>query len=293
MTGTRADHLSSAATLRRSGHPAPVVLDVRVDAGGRADRDAYRRGHLPGAHFVDIDADLAGTVTARSGARPLPDPDRLAASARRWGITPTSPVVVYDDSRSTAAARAWWVLRWAGIADVRVLDGGLRAWTGAGGALETGDRPEDRENIEIAPVEIRPGALPVVGTDDVARLARDGLLLDARPVDDYLGRNGASGHIPGAVSASVFDDLDDEGRVLDDAALRSRYRALGALDAGIATASYCGSGVAAALQVLVLATVGVESAFYPGSLSQWVSDPARIVIRETLSTVEPGPVISA
>jgi thiosulfate/3-mercaptopyruvate sulfurtransferase len=288
MTGTRADHLASATTLTRSRPPNQVVLDVRVDADGGADRGAYLDGHLPGAHFADIVADLAGPVTARSGARPLPDPDRLVASARRWGITATSPVIVYDDSRSTAAARAWWVLRWAGIADVRVLDGGLRAWTDAGGALETGNRPDDHGDLEV-----RSGVLPVVDTDDVARLARDGLLLDARPVDDYLGRNGASGHIPGAVSASVFNDLDDRGLVLDDATLNARYHELGVLGADIPTASYCGSGVAAALQVLVLATLGVEAAFYPGSLTQWVSDPARIVIRETLSTVESGPVIGA
>ncbi|MFW0785141.1 rhodanese-like domain-containing protein [Gordonia sp. CPCC 206044] len=284
MTGFDGDHFCTARALLDTQQSDLVLLDVRVDDHGRADRAEYTRGHLPHAHFVDIDHDLAGPATARSGIRPLPHPRALAQSVRRWGITSASQVVVYDSSRSAPAARAWWLLRWAGITDVRVLDGGLCAWTSVGGVLESGTEPDsDGDDIDL-----RPGALPVADSDAIARIAHSGLLLDARPTQDHLGRNGSGGHIPGSVSASVFDDFDQHGHILDADILVDRYEALGALDPDVETATYCGSGVAAALQVLVLASIGVTTALYPGSLSQWLSDPARPVTQNHLAGTGTG-----
>ncbi|NKX87730.1 sulfurtransferase [Nocardia coubleae] len=318
MPGDRAAHLVSAADLRDAPPARLVLLDVRT-AGERAN---YQREHLPGAQFADVDADLSGTPTADSGARPLPDAEALTEALRRWGIHDDSTVVVYDDARSVAAARAWWVLRWAGLTDVRILDGGRRAWQAAGGRL-TSDRPEepprtgddqtdtrgnddahepdtsgtfdapspsgtsDASDASGTPVRsghsdtviARSGSLPTVETSTVARLPSCGILLDARPPTHFHGGGEYPGHIPGAISAPVFDDFDDEGLLLDEATLRARYHRLG-VDAGTPAASYCGSAMAAALQVFVLATLGIEIALYPGSLSQWVADPARPLATE-------------
>ncbi|MEV0435250.1 rhodanese-like domain-containing protein [Nocardia sp. NPDC050413] len=324
MPGDRAAHLVSAVDLRDAPPARLVLLDVRT-TGERAN---YQREHLPGAQFADVDTDLSGTPTADSGARPLPDAEALTEALRRWGIHDDSTVVVYDDARSVAAARAWWVLRWAGLTDVRILDGGLRAWQAAGGGL-TADRlevprrrgrsqPDARVGDSVdepdeagsrstssactvsstsgtsdaprpsgTPVTsgppcaavARPGSLPVVETFTVAGLPSRGTLLDARPRTHFHGGGEYPGHIPGALSAPVFDDFDDDGLLLDEATLRARYHRLG-LDAGTPAASYCGSAMAAALQVFVLATLGIEIALYPGSLSQWVADPARPLATE-------------
>ncbi len=259
MSGERAAHLISADQLRRDPPERLVLLDVR-------DRESHRAGHLPGAQVVDVDADLAGTATPDSGARPLPDTAALTAALRRWGIHADSAVVIYDDSRSVAAARAWWVLRWAGLADVRILDGGLRAWRGGVVA--------GTESAQPGSATAYPGGLPVVDTAAVATLPDRGVLLDARPPEHFRGGGDFVGHIPGAVSASVFDDLDDLGRLRDEPTVRARYRELG-VEEGTVAASYCGSAMAAALQVFVLATLGIEIALYPGSLSQWTGDPTR------------------
>ncbi|WP_067672420.1 sulfurtransferase [Nocardia miyunensis] len=288
MSDERSAHLVSADDLIGAPPPDLVLLDVRIGPDGRADRDRYRRGHLPGAHFADLDEDLAGPVTGRSGARPLPEAADLTSAFHRWGITSRSSVVVYDDSSSTAAARAWWVLRWAGLADVRLLDGGLSAWVSGGGVLSAGDpAPGDGDVIAL------PGSLPTVDIDQITPVAQRGALLDARAVPDYLGRNGSIGHIPGAVSAPVHDDLTAEGRLRDHARLVDRYREFGVFDTGSPVACYCGSGVAAALQVLVLATLGVDAALYPGSLSQWAADPARLVIRDSLAAPRDSVTVAA
>ncbi|NKY25990.1 sulfurtransferase [Nocardia gamkensis] len=285
MSGARAAHLISASNLRDDPPEQLVLLDVRVGAGV-PDPNAFRRGHLPGARFVDVDADLAATATARSGARPLPEAGPLTTALRSWGIRADSTVVVYDDSRSVPAARAWWVLRWAGLTDVRLLDGGLRAWRAAGGPIVSGT-----ETVTAGTVSARPGGLPVVGTAAVATLPARGILLDARPRSHYRGEGAFAGHIPDAVNAPVFDDFDEHGLLRDEHTLRTRYRGLG-LGLGPATpaATHCGSGMAAALQVFVLTTLGIEIALYPGSLSQWTADPARPLVRG--DSPAPGPVPS-
>ncbi|WP_446225337.1 sulfurtransferase [Nocardia sp. IBHARD005] len=274
MPGDRAAHLVSADILRSDPPPRLVLLDVRAGSAGRA---SYQREHLPGARFADIDTDLAGTATPESGARPLPRPDDLTTALHRWGINPDSTVVVYDDARTVQAARAWWVLRWAGVGAVRILDGGLRAWIAANGEVTAEPAPP-----ATGTATARPGALPVADTAAVAELPEHGVLLDARPRAHYFGEGEYTGHIPGAVTAPIFDDFDEHGLLRDEQTLRTRY-----LDLGLGTAhpaaSYCGSAMAAALQVFVLATLGIEIALYPGSLSQWAADPTRPIVGGTAS----------
>lgn len=262
---------------------APVVLlDVRWALGDAGGRDRYRAGHVPGAVFVDLDTELAAPPSPALGRHPLPAPADLEAAARRWGVRDGVPVVVYDDGPALAAARAWWLLRWGGVADVRILDGGWAAWAAAGGARATGD------DAAAGPGDVRltPGSLPVVDADDVARLASPGaggapsagVVLDARAGERFRGEvepvDPRAGHVPGAVSAPTAANVGPDGRFLATDVLAQRFSALGA-DGSRPVAVYCGSGVTAAHEIAALAVAGVEAALYPGSWSQWSSDPDR------------------
>ncbi|WP_026239827.1 rhodanese-like domain-containing protein [Parafrankia discariae] len=264
--------------------PAPVLLDVRWALGDPHGREHYLAGHLPGAVYVDLDTELAAAPGGTAGRHPLPAVEDLQRAARRWGVAAGRPVVVYDDNGGLSAARAWWLLRWAGVADVRILDGALGAWREAGFPLATGDvvpTPGD--------VVLEAGHLPTLDADDAARTARDGVLLDARAGERFRGEvepvDPRAGHIPGAVSAPTGDNLDEHGHFLSPDRLRERFAALGTSAGGTSDGEtsagdrpvgvYCGSGVTAAHEIAALATVGIEAALYPGSWSAWSSDPQR------------------
>ncbi|GAA4990649.1 rhodanese-like domain-containing protein [Pseudonocardia tropica] len=268
------DARSLAAEL--AGDTPPVLLDVRWALGDPHGREHHRDGHLPGAVYVPLDTELAAhSDDPRNGRHPLPGVADLQAAARRWGVRTGRPVVVYDATGGLAAGRAWWLLRWAGHDDVRLLDGGLAAWSAAGLPVESGEVPDP----EPGDVVLTGGALPVLDADSAAALARDGLLLDARAGERYRGEtepvDPRAGHVPGAVSAPTGDNLAPDGRFRDPAALRARFAALGAPDRPVGV--YCGSGVTAAHQVAALAAAGVRAALFPGSWSAWSNDPARPV----------------
>jgi thiosulfate/3-mercaptopyruvate sulfurtransferase len=262
--------------LVRPGEIAPgsVLLDVRWALGDPHGHAHYLAGHLPGAVFVDLDAELAAPPSPVAGRHPLPAIADLQAAARRWGVRASSPVVVYDDAGGLAAARAWWLLRWAGSGSVHLLDGGLAAWRAAGLPLETGT-----VDPEPGDVVLTAGGLPVVDADGAARLAREGVLLDARAGERYRGEtepiDPRAGHIPGAVSAPTGANLAPDGRFLPAEALRARFTALGVSDTR-PVGAYCGSGVTAAHEIAALEIAGFPAvALYPGSWSQWSSDETR------------------
>ncbi|MFH9248286.1 sulfurtransferase [Streptomyces lydicus] len=258
-----------------AGGTPPVLLDVRYQLGGPPGRPVYEAGHLPGAVYVDLDSELAGPPGA-AGRHPLPDLDVFAGAMRAAGVRADRPVVVYDGGQGWAAARAWWLLRWSGHPDVRVLDGGLAAWQAAGKELST-----DKEAPQAGDFTPAPGALPLLTADGAAALARRGVLLDARAGERYRGEvepiDRVAGHVPGAVSAPTTENVAEGGTVFRDASeLAERFAALGATaDAEVGV--YCGSGVSAAHQVLALAVAGVPAALYVGSWSEWTADPARPV----------------
>ena len=262
---------------QRLGGPAPVrLLDVRWRLGGPPGREEYRAGHLPGAVYVDLDAELAGPAADGHGRHPLPALDDLQVAARRWGINAGDAVVAYDDNGNLAAARAWWLLRWAGLRDVVLLDGGLAAWRDSGRPVPAGD-------VAVHPgdVVLRPDALPVLDPDSAAALARDSVLLDARAAERYRGEpnpiDPQFGHIPGAISAPTSDNLGPDGRFRSPAELAVRFAALGLGPAG-PVGVYCGSGVTAAHELAALAIAGIDDvALYPGSWSQWATLPGRPV----------------
>ena len=267
--------LISAEELRRlldAGAP-PLVLDVRWALGDPHGREHYRTGHVPGAVFADLDTELAAAPTSRGGRHPLPDIAALQAAARRWGLRAGAPVVVYDDLGNTAAARAWWLLRWAGVADVRLLDGALGAWRAAGFRLESGE-----EVAEPGDIELVPGRLPVLDADEAAELAGQGVLLDARAAERYRGEtepvDQRAGHIPGAVNAPTGDNLAADGTFRTAEELRARFVALGA-GGGVPVGVYCGSGVTAAHQIVALTLAGIDATLFPGSWSAWSADPDR------------------
>lgn len=255
-------------------HP-PALLDVRWALGDPDGRKHYAAGHIPGAVYADLDAQLAAPPTAAAGRHPLPSLDDLERNARGWGLRNGQPVVVYDDNGGLAAARAWWLLRWAGVTDVRILDGALSAWKRAGYALEPGERSPEPGNVRLDG-----GHLPVATADQAAAVARDGVLIDARAAERYRGEtepvDPRAGHIPGAVNAPATGNLTADGTFAPAEELTERYAALGvAPDRPVAV--YCGSGVTAAHDVAALAMAGITAALFPGSWSQWSADPRREV----------------
>lgn len=274
---TSATPLGSVADLATAldGPAPPIVLDVRWRLGGPPGREAYAAGHLPGAAFLDLDRDLAGEPGA-GGRHPLPDPRRLEAALRAAGVSAGRPVVAYDDGDLLAAARAWWVLRWAGHRDVRVLDGGFPAWLAAGRPVTT-----DVPSLEPGDITVTPGGMPVLDAAGAARVAADGVLLDARVPERFRGEaepiDPVAGRIPGAVNLPAAALLEG-GRLARPETLRARFAAAGA-DGSRPVGAYCGSGVTAALPVLAAEVAGVPAALYVGSWSEWITDPSRPVAR--------------
>jgi thiosulfate/3-mercaptopyruvate sulfurtransferase len=274
MTSSALISVDALSALLRAPRP-PVLLDVRWRLGGPPGLEEYRQGHLPGACFLDLDRDLADPP-GPGGRHPLPAAPRFQATMRRAGVRADTGVVVYDGADSTTAARAWWLLRYFGHPDVRVLDGGYQAWVRAG-APSTTEVPAPRPGDFSA----RPGRLPALDADGAAALASSGLLLDARAAARYRGKSEpvdpVAGHIPGAVNAPTTAHVDEAGRYLPVARLRESFTRLGA-GQGTPLGAYCGSGVTAAHTVLALEVAGLgPAALYPGSWSHWITDPARPV----------------
>jgi thiosulfate/3-mercaptopyruvate sulfurtransferase len=277
MAAHRSTVLVSPAELHpRIADSAVVLLDVRWALGRDDGHDDYLRSHLPGAVFVDLDRELAAPASPERGRHPLPDVDALQASARRWGIDDGDEVVVYDAGPSTSAARAWWLLRWAGVTKVRILDGGLAEWERLGLDVEPGE-------VIATPgsVSLRAGGLHTVDADDAAQAGHARTLLDARAPERYRGDvepiDPRAGHIPGAVNLPTTALLDSAGRFLpDDALAEVIARHVPESDSGAGSfAVYCGSGVTATHVIAGLAVAGIDAALYPGSWSQWSNDTRR------------------
>lgn len=256
----------------------PVLIDVRWRLGGPPGIDAYRNGHLPGAVFADLDQVLAAPP-GPDGRHPLPDAGDFKEFMRAAGVRPGRLVVVYDDADATAAARAWWTLRYFGHRQTRVLDGGHRAWAERG--LPVSVEQPVPEAGDFTPSS---GWLPLLDADGAAAVAKDGVLLDARAAERYRGEvepvDPVAGHIPGAVSAPTLGNVGVDGRFLPPEVLRERFAQIGATDAA-EVGVYCGSGVTAAHEVLALTLAGVPAALYAGSWSNWIADGTRPVATGT------------
>jgi thiosulfate/3-mercaptopyruvate sulfurtransferase len=250
------------------------VVDVRWYLDGRSGRDAYKAGHLPGAVWADTDRQLSAPASPEAGRHPLPTPRRFASAMSRLGIGDGDPVVAYDDASGSIAARLWWMLHALGH-PAAVLDGGIQSWTGP---LETRIARPERAAFTPRPW---PEALFVDADGvDALRGAPRTLLVDARTAERFTGEDPSidprPGHVPGARSAPWGDNVDPATRrLLPPHELRRRYDALGAGDA-VRIVAACGSGVTACHDLLALEVAGYAGlALYPGSWSQWASDPDR------------------
>jgi thiosulfate/3-mercaptopyruvate sulfurtransferase len=262
--------------------PEPVVLvDLRWSLDGSLGREDHRQRHLPGAVYLDLDTVAAGPPTTAGGRHPLPDPIDFATALGELGIADGDVVVAYDQGPGVIASRLVWMLRAIGQ-PASVLDGGLAAWTG----------PVESGPVNRAPVTRTPRAWPVdrlADADLTAAIAgrADGVVLDARDAARFAGEvepvDPRPGHIPGAVNLPVTDNLDGSGRLRDRASLSQRYEAIGALDAGEVVA-YCGSGVAACHDLLVLEELGIRGRLFPGSWSAWSADPQRDAATGSVAT---------
>lgn len=277
-----------------------VVLDVQYTLDGQG-ADLYASRHLPGAPHLDLDTVLADPAGDR-GRHPMPSVERLQHGLRALGLHDDSAVIVYDQGPSLGAARAWCVLRWAGLTDVRVLDGGLAAWVRAGLPVETSSaaspapsspvpQPGNSQVVarradtgadsgaEAGTLTVRPDSVPILDVDDVLEhIAGGGVLLDARTAERFRGEvepiDTEAGHIPGAMSLPVSEVMDADGTFADAAVIRSVLGQRGIpLDGPVATS--CGSGITACQLSLALHEAGIESAPFIGSWSEWIRDPGR------------------
>jgi len=294
LTAAVRNPLISPAELAEAvaGDDPPVLIDVRWRLGGPPGLESYRAGHVPGAGYVDLDAELAGPP-GDGGRHPLPEVAQFEAAMRAAGVRSGRDVVVCDEADSTTAARAWWMLQYYGHSQVRVLDGGFRAWAAAGLPVSTID-PDIKPGDFIA----HPGRMPVLDAASAASLAKSGILLDARAPARYRGQtepvDRVAGHIPGAISAPTAENVVADGRFRPVADIRARFANLGikaaadgaedhgaedhgAATSGTAVGVYCGSGVTAAHEVLALTLAGIPAALYVGSWSDWITDPSRPV----------------
>ena len=268
--------LVDAGTLRveLAGWRPPALLDVRWALGDPDGEKHYLEGHLPGAVYVDLDTELAAPASPEAGRHPLPPLEDLQRAARRWGLRHGQSVVAYDANGGQSAARAWWLLRWAGVRDVRILDGGLAAWSSEGGTLTAG-----AHQAEPGDVVLSAGHLPVLDADAAAALPARGLLVDARAGERYRGEvepiDSRAGHVPGAISLPTAGNLAADGRFRAVAELRERFDPIVRDTAEVGV--YCGSGVTAAHEIAALQIAGVDAALYPGSWSAWSADAGRPV----------------
>jgi thiosulfate/3-mercaptopyruvate sulfurtransferase len=275
--------LTSASELQSlyASDSSLVVLDASFDladtaAGERSHADA----HLPGARYAHLERDLSGPKTGLNGRHPLPQRQAFAATAGHWGITRDTQVVVYDNQAGMFAARVWWMLRWLGHDTVAVLDGGLSVWREAGGPLTR----EAAGPVGTVPYPDRPALVGMVDADALqAQLGRVPVL-DARAPERFRGDveplDAVAGHIPGARNRFFKNNLDASGRFKPAAELRAEYLAVvGQADAGDVV-HQCGSGATACHNLLAMEVAGLPgSRLYPGSWSEWSSQPGRPVAK--------------
>jgi thiosulfate/3-mercaptopyruvate sulfurtransferase len=259
------------------------LLDCRFSLADRGyGRRVYDDGHIPGAHYLDLDEDLAGPIMPGSGRHPLPDMARLVARLRACGVGSGVQVVLYDDCSGAMAARAWWLLRGLGLESVAVLDGGVDAWVGEGGVLSS-ERPAEAEAHRDALWQGDWSGTGVLDTAGVETNLAQGrfVLVDARSGERFRGEqepiDPVAGHVPGALSRPLTDNLQ-QGRFKSPQALNREWTAL--LDGRPASqvVHMCGSGVTACHNQLAMEIAGLAgSGLYPGSWSEWIQDPLRPV----------------
>jgi thiosulfate/3-mercaptopyruvate sulfurtransferase len=254
-----------------------LVLDCSFDlANPAAGRAAHAVGHVPGAFYVSLDDTLSSAKTGLNGRHPLPDADTFAAAIAALGAGQHTAIVAYDNAGGMYAARLWWMLRWVGHANVRVLDGGYAAWLAAGGVVSS------TASVARAPGHFTRGESLVRSFSYAEVLAntssRERVVVDARAADRYRGENETldpvGGHIPGALNRLFRNNLAADGRFKPAAELRAEWQALLGATPITSVINQCGSGVTACHNLLAQEVAGLSgAALYPGSWSEWCAQP--------------------
>ena len=285
--------ISATDLAQRLDDPGVRIFDVRHDLADHGlGRRQFADAHIPGAHFLDSETELAAPRTGRNGRHPLPAPEALAALMARHGVGPQTLVVAYDASGGPFAAHLWWMLRWLGHERVAVLDGGWQAWQAAGLPVRQGaddpdaaGTPQSMDTAGASALRRAPLAQAVDADAVLANLSDPQFtVLDARAAARYRGEmepiDPVAGHIPGALNRPNTDNLAADGRFKPAEQLRQEFTALLGGRAPESIVHQCGSGITATHNLLAMEIAGLGgSRLYPGSWSEWVSDPARPVAK--------------
>lgn len=277
--------LVTAAQL--AGHlndPAYVIFDCRHDLGDTAKgARLYAEGHVAGAHFASVDADLSGAKTGKNGRHPLPSAAAFAAFLARHGVTDTTTIVGYDDAGGMYAARLWWMARWIGLTNVSILDGGWQTWVAEGRPVSAAAPAKPAMPSGLV---AKPDNTKLWTADEVlARIGRtDSAIIDARAAERYRGDvepiDPVAGHIPGALNRFYKTNLKSDLTLRPAAELRSEFAALLGARRPENVGHQCGSGITACANIFAMEYAGLTgSKLYGGSWSEWVSDPTRPVAK--------------
>lgn len=263
-------------------YPNAVIIDAR---GGPDAKDRYDKGHIPGALFVDLEAQLSEKASdAKDGGRhPLPGIDSFTKLLGDLGISNDTPVIVYDDKNgANAAARFWWMMRAAGHQQIYVLDGGLQAAVNYGISLST----EIEKPNQQATYKAENWKLPIATLSEVQRASTEGhqLIIDVREAYRFNGESEPidkiAGHIPCAINTPYIDNLNEDGEFLSEAELRSKYKKIMANHSPKDVIVHCGSGVTACHTLLAMEQAGITGAqLYVGSWSEWSRNDLPMVTR--------------
>ena len=263
-----------------AAHPEWRIFDCRHDLANPAlGEQQYLEGHIPGALFAHLDRDLSGVKTGVNGRHPLPEPKTFVNWVGKQGLLLTDQVVCYDGGSGSSASRLWWMLRWIGHETVAVLDGGLAKWRKEGRPVTA-----DVQSVTAVAYPGRAKTSMVAYLSHVEKKLKKAALLDARAPVRYRGEqepiDPVAGRIPGAKNRFNQDNVAPEGIFKSPEALRAEFEAVLAGRNPGDVINYCGSGVAACHNALAMEIAGLTgSRVYPGSWSEWSTDPARPISR--------------
>ena len=273
--------ISAKDLLANSKNKDFVIFDCRCDIkDSKFGIQSYTEGHIENAIFVDTDMDLASEKTQSSGRHPLPEPNILSEKLSQWGLSNSKQAVVYDDVSGAFAGRMWWILKWLGHKNVAVLDGGLSAWLKVGGKLVT--KGTLFEKGAFIP-EVNNSMQVFIDDIEDAQYKMNKLIIDARSKERYLGIKDPvdpiAGHIPGAISHPLGQNLTKEGTFKSPEELKHLYRKILSDIDGSNVISMCGSGVTGCHNILAMEIAGIYGVkLYVGSWSEWITKPDRPIV---------------